>query len=125
MSDVLTKTRDAWGGDAPDWVVALADACAESSQNKVAKRLGRSAPLVSQVLANRYPGNMEDVEARVRGVFMNGTITCPQLGEMSSKACRDWRQKARRYGNANMLRVRMFRACNRCPQHQGESNAAE
>ena len=122
MTGAVEKMRAAWGDTAPEWVVTLAEACAESSQNKVAEQLGRSAPLVSQVLAKRYPGDLADVEARVRGVFMNGTITCPELGEMSSKECRDWRQKARRFGNANMLRVRMYRACNRCTLFQGESH---
>lgn len=119
MTGPISKMRDAWGADAPDWVIALAEAAQASSQNRVAAQLGRSAAVVSQVIGRRYPGDMSDVEARVRGVFMNARISCPELGEMSSKECRDWKQKARSFGNANMLRVRMFRACNRCALFKG------
>lgn len=124
MTGPVEKMRAAWGEDAPDWIVALAEACALSSQNKVAARIGRSAAVVSQLLARRYPGDLDGAEARIRGVFMNGRVTCPELGQMSSKECQDWQAKARNFGNANMLRVRMFRACNRCPLNRGGSHVA-
>ena len=57
----------------------------------------------------------------VRGVFMNGTVECPALGSIPSNECHDWRKKSRQFGNANMLRVRMFRACNHCPRNMKEA----
>lgn len=114
MSAVLTA-REAWGAEIPDWVVRLAEECAASSQVKVAKRLSRSASLVNQVLKRKYKGDLKAVEDCVRGVFMAGTENCPELGDIPSNECQEWRKKSRNFGNANMLRVRMFRACNDCP----------
>ena len=68
MNGPVDIARDAWGDDLPDWVLALAQACALTSQNRVAEDLGRSASLVSTVLRKKYPGNMEAIEERVRGV---------------------------------------------------------
>lgn len=121
MSSQIETTIEAWGGDAPDWVIRLAEECAATSQVKVARRLGRSGALVNQVLRNRYKGDMAGVEDCVRGIFMNGTIDCPALGAIPSNECHDWRKKSRQFGNANMLRVRMFRACNHCPRNTREA----
>lgn len=115
MSNPVETAREHWGEDIPDWVVCLAKECADSSQRKAATRLERSGALVNQVLHNRYRGDMVAVEARVRGVFMNGTVTCPALGDIPANDCQDWREKSRKFGNANMLRIRMFKACNHCP----------
>jgi hypothetical protein len=107
--------QSAWDGAAPDWVEALARACAASSQNAVAARLNRSAALVSQVLRRKYPGDLSAVEERVRGVLMAKAVACPALGTLPVHECQDWRVKARTFSNHNGVRVRMFRACNRCP----------
>lgn len=121
MSDPVATAHEAWGDDAPDWLTRLAEECAASSQRQVAARLGRSGALVNQVLKNKYKGDLSAVEDCVRGIFMNGTIACPELGAIPSNECHDWRKKSRHFGNANMLRVRMFRACNHCPRNQREA----
>ena len=118
----LDIAREHWGEDLPDWVQALADACTETSQNKVAVRLGRSAALVSTVLRKRYAGNMTAVEQLVRGVFMAETVECPALGTLPMHECNGWRDKARSFANTNALRVRMWRACRTCPRFTGESH---
>lgn len=112
----LDIARAHWGPDMPEWVQALADACTETSQNKVAARLNRSAALVSTVLRNRYAGNMETVEQLVRGVFLAETADCPALGTLPMHECTAWRVKARAFANTNALRVRMYRACRTCPR---------
>lgn len=117
MSGPMDKARAAWG-DPPDWVIALAEACAASSQNRVAARLGRSAALVSNVLAARYTGDMAAVEERVRGVLMAATVECPALGTIGADACQDWRARSRQFVPSNMQRVTMFRACKRCPRNR-------
>lgn len=123
MSDPVATIKNSWGEAAPDWVRRLAEECAAQSQRRVAIRLNRSGALVNQVLKNKYAGDLGAVEDCVRGVFMNGTIECPALGSIPSNECHDWRKKSRRFGNANMLRVRMFRACNRCPRNTKESQS--
>lgn len=126
MSGAVTKTNPVataeahWGADMPDWIRALAEACAETSQNKVATRIGRSAGLVSHVLRKSYPGDMASVEELVRGAFMGGEVSCPGLGQIPMDECNVWRRRAKKFSSSNTLRVRMYRACTRCPRFKGE-----
>lgn len=116
MSGPVDVARAAWGDALPDWVERLALQCAASSQNKVAKRLGRSGALVSQVLRNKYPGDLAKIEELFRGHFMAETVRCPELGTLPLHECHDWMAKARHFQSTNTLRVRMYRACKRCPR---------
>lgn len=116
----LDTAREFWGEGLPDWVAALARACDETSQNKVAARLERSASLVSNILRNRYPADTGAVEDIVRGTFMSGRVSCPVLGEIGTHVCRRWRGRGRRFENVNAQYVTMYRACNRCPRFLGE-----
>ncbi|CUH68021.1 hypothetical protein TG4357_03345 [Thalassovita gelatinovora] len=116
----IEKACRCWGDDMPDWIDGLARACMDSSQNKVAKEMGYSAALVSNVLAHRYPGDMERVEAVYRGVFEKAVVDCPALGELGMDVCRNWRRKAKRLNPANSQNVMMFRACRSCPLNQEE-----
>lgn len=103
-----------WGEDAPDWIVALAEACQSASQSRVAERIGRSPTVVSQVLRAKYPGDLRAVADLVRGALMSGTVECPALGLLPTHECRGWMARARTFGNTNALRVRMYRACRAC-----------
>jgi len=114
----LDIARAAWGDALPDWVQLLAEECIRTSQNKVAKRLNRSASLVSAVLRAKYAGDMRAVEDVVRGVYMALTVRCQAQGEISSAECRDWMAKSRSFSNENSERVRMFRACRDCPRNE-------
>ncbi|WP_226779548.1 hypothetical protein [Oceaniglobus trochenteri] len=119
MKGPVEVAQIAWG-DVPDWVMALAEACAATSQNRVAGRLGRSGALVSTVLRNKYSGDLSAVEVRVRGVLMSSTIECPALGLIPENECQDWRAKSRRFSAVNALRRDMFRACKGCPRNRKE-----
>ncbi|SDF70816.1 hypothetical protein PUH89_12855 [Rhodobacter capsulatus] len=120
MSGPVETAREHWGADMPDWVSLLAAQCAKSSQNKVAKRLNRSAALVSAVLRNRYEGDMGAVEEVVRGVFELATVSCPAQGELQTNICRDFQLAARKYSDINSEMIRMYRACNSCPRYRAE-----
>ena len=120
----VAKARDAWGAALPEWVEAMAHECAKSSQSRVAARLGRSGGLVSQVLANKYPGDLASVEDLFNGVFRAECVQCPALGLLPLNECRDWRVKARKFVNVNTLRVRMYRACIQCPKNRKETDDA-
>lgn len=119
MTTPIDTARAAWGDAMPDWIDALARECADTSQNRVAARLGRSAALVSQVLRAKYSGDLAAVEARFNGVFCASTVDCPELGPIPAQDCQDWQQRARKFVNVNAMRVRMFRACNACPKLKG------
>ncbi len=121
MTGPVETAHAAWGETMPDWVRTLAKACAETSQNKVALRLNRSAALVSGVLRKTYKGDMGAVEDVVRGVFEAKTLECPALGTLPINECRDWQNKARSFVNVNSQRVRMYRACRGCPRFRKEA----
>lgn len=119
----LEKAQAAWGEPLPDWVEALAREADATSQAKTARLLDYSGALISQVLHNRYPGHVHVVEETVRAIIMGAEVSCPALGQLSLSDCRAWRQKAENFVSANAQRVRMYRACNRCPLFQkGEAD---
>jgi hypothetical protein len=124
MSDgPLVLAREAWGEPLPDWIETLALACTKSSQAKVAGALDRSPAVISQVLRKIYPADMARIEERVRGVYMDGRVACPGLGEIAVQLCQDWRAKSGKLEVGNPLRARMFRACNGCPRNQNPNEA--
>ena len=108
----LDIAREAWGEPLPDWVETLALACRKTSQARVAAQLDRSGAVISQVLRKIYPAEMDRIEVRVRGVFMEGRVACPGQGEIALQLCQDWRDKAGNFVLGNPLRQRMHRACN-------------
>lgn len=114
----MELARAAWGDPLPNWIETLALACINTSQAKVAKKLDRSPALVSQLLRNKYPGNLDGLRERVMGVFMDGRVACPGLGEIAVQLCQDWRAKSGNLEMGGPQRARMFRACNRCPRNQ-------
>lgn len=111
----ITVARAAWGNAMPDWVLALAEECQKASQNKVAVRMGYSPATISLVLRAKYPGNLSAIEEVFKGVFQAAVVDCPALGTLPTHECKGWRDKASDFVSTNSLRVRMFRACNRCP----------
>ncbi len=115
----LAAARAAWGEGIPDWVEELARQVDATSQNQVAQRLKRSASLVSTVLSRSYQGSYAACEDVVRGVYMAGTVECPQLGTIPSSDCRDWQRRP--FMNTNSQRVAMFRACARCPRKEAQA----
>lgn len=120
MTSPIETARQSWGPDMPDWVERLARECARTTQVAVGQKLGRSGSLISQVLRNRYQGDMYGVEDAVRGAFMHATVSCPALGTLPTDECQSWRRKARGGIRTNALRVRMLNACNSCPKFKGE-----
>ena len=116
----LDVAKQAWGAPLPDWIETLALACGQTSQARVAEQLDRSPAVISQVLRKIYPADLARIEERVRGVFMDGRVACPGLGEIAVQLCQDWRAKSGKLEVGNPLRVRMFRACGGCPRNQKE-----
>lgn len=100
-----------------EWLNVLARVCAESSQNRVAQRLGVSASMISQALRGRYPGDLRALQQRVEGEFMGTVVQCPVLGEISARQCLDC--QAMPFAATNAQRVRLYRACRSgCPNSQ-------
>lgn len=114
----VLKAQKAWKGAVPDWVAMLAAECDATSQSAVARRIGRSSAALSQIIGNKYLGDLSAFEDLFNGVFQASRIECPALGILPLNECRDWRERGRTFVNVNALRVRMFRACAQCPRNR-------
>jgi hypothetical protein len=121
MTDPLATAQAAWGADLPDWVHALAVACSRNSQRMVAQELGRSGAMINQVLKKKYLADTARIEERVRGLYLNGRVQCPALGEVPSQECQDWRDKSRTFAPGSPRRTLMFRACRGCALNQKDA----
>ncbi|HEY5209610.1 MAG TPA: transcriptional regulator [Stellaceae bacterium] len=97
----------------PDWVLVMAEEATRTSGAALAKRLGYSSSVVSQVLNHRYSlGDLDRVEAAVRGALMGVTVVCPVLGEIGRDHCLMERREPHRATSA--MRAQLFHACKTC-----------
>jgi hypothetical protein len=109
QTDFVAKARAAWGDALPDWVLALAEEVNATMGRTAAKRIGLSPALVSYVISNNYPGDMERVEQKVRGALMGLVVACPVLGEIGRDRCLDEQKK--NFAGTSSIRARLFKAC--------------
>ncbi|BAE49253.1 hypothetical protein [Paramagnetospirillum magneticum] len=119
----LGRARLAWGDDMPAWIEALARACDEASQKKVAARVGYSPATLSYVLNARYTGDLGAVEQAVKGALMAETVNCPVVGELACDACLVHQRAP--WAPHNPQRIAFYRACRAgCPNSRiGGGNA--
>ena len=103
----------AWGGGdkgrVPDWVLIFAEMCDAQSRSVVATRLGYSAPVVSQLLNGTYAGNLDRIEAVVRGAFMKATVVCPVNGDTPLDVCLADQRRTPPF--ASSWRMQVYRTC--------------
>lgn len=92
-----------------DWIDSLRTACAETSQARVARRIGYSGAAVSQVLAGKYTGSLAAVEQAVRGALMDARVTCPILGPIAANICGGHQRSD--FAATTPQRVALYRAC--------------
>jgi DNA-binding transcriptional regulator YdaS (Cro superfamily) len=95
--------------ETPRWLSELRRQCAIKPQSKVAKELGYSSAVVSQVLAGKYKGNIQRVSETICSVYLGETVICPVMGELEKHRCRRFQQET--FSAVNPLRVRRYRAC--------------
>jgi hypothetical protein len=104
----------------PEWIAVLREFSKpskdnpERSQVSAARLIGTSSSVVSQVLSGKYPGNLANIEARVRGALLDEKLTCPALGSINRKRCQD--EQNRPFAVTNPYRVKVYVACRSgCP----------
>lgn len=108
----------------PDWIEALAEAAMRSTGTAVAARIGYSPAVVSDVLRNKYRGDIGRVEQAVRGALMGETVTCPVLGAIGRDRCVS--EQRAPFRAASSLTVRLYSACRAgCPNAFGRQEVAE
>lgn len=90
----------------------LESAVAESSQAEVARRIGRSAAAINQVLKGTYAGNPEAILELIAAEYGGDTVDCPVMGEVALAQCIESRNRP--FAATNPMRVRLFKACHNC-----------
>jgi hypothetical protein len=83
-----------------------------NSQSKVADELNVSSAVVSTLLKDKYPGNVQAMEQRIRGQYMAETVVCPVQGTLSTRNCLD--NQALPMAFTNPVRAALGRACKAC-----------
>lgn len=112
--DFVAKAKAAWGDALPDWVEELARLAAAHSVKHAAERIGYSMAVVSNVVANKYAGDLVRVAEKVRGALMGMTVDCPVVGEIGRDRCLD--EQRMPFSAASSVRAKLYRACrNGCP----------
>lgn len=103
-------------GDSQLWLDTLREQVAQNGQRRVAKVIGYSTAVVSQVLSGKYTGDWRKVEQKVRGAYLGDTVLCPVLDELAVNLCLE--HQARPYRSTNRQAVMLYRACKGCPNRQ-------
>jgi hypothetical protein len=116
MNNNCERIKATWGEQPPGWIDELAKQCDATSQSKVASQLRMSTATVSQVLAHKYPGRLDHVQAAVEGAYLNGCVDCPVLGDLPTNECLHHQRQP--FRSSNSQSVRLFRACRDCPNNR-------
>ncbi len=95
-----------------DRLELLRSAVAASSQAEVARRVGRSAAAINQVLRGTYAGNPEIILERVAAEYGPDSVNCPVMGEVPLAQCLESRNRP--FSATNAMRVRLYKACRQC-----------
>ena len=102
----------AWGATLPAEIDALVCACEAETATAAAAKLGYSNSMVSNLLANKYPGDVRLIFEKIRGAFMGEVHLCPVLGEIASDRCIV--EQKRPFAANNSTRARLYHACRAC-----------
>ena len=121
MSEFGLKAQAAWGEQLPDWVAVLAEAADQmGGLQAVAGMIGYSKTAVSLVINSKWKSDLSAVEQAVRGALMDGTVSCPVIGEMALDVCLG-HQKAPLMSHSPQ-RILFARACLGCGQARQAPN---
>lgn len=86
------------------------------SQTKVGAELKVSGSVVSQLLSDSYPGDVDTIADRIRGLYMAETVHCPVMGAIGRDNCLDYQKRPLAFTNPQ--RAALHRACKTCPNRK-------
>jgi hypothetical protein len=95
------------------WLELLEQKVAELGRRKVEAALGISKTTMSQVLNRKYPGNLENIAAKVTEAYSSDKVTCPVLGSVTVQRCAT--EQSKPFAATNPQRVKLWKACQTCP----------
>lgn len=101
----------------PAWVVVMREHRKAHGGKKTAEAIGYSGGVVSQVLAGKYPGDLQAVQQKVEGALMGLSVRCPVIGELPRNRCLEYQRQG--FAASNPMRVRFAQACPSCPNRRG------
>lgn len=90
------------------WLQILALQANEHGQEAVAKLLGVSKTVISQLINSKYPGDLVRMQKLVEGAYMHRTVVCPIMGEIPLHQCDRHQNNT---VTSNPLKLRLYRAC--------------
>lgn len=90
------------------WLTILREQVKTQGQRKVADAMGVSTTTISQVCNEKYPGDMQRIQALVESVYLTKTVICPVLGEIAWHKCHQHQQNEY---TSNPQKLRLYRAC--------------
>lgn len=96
------------------WIEALKREVERHGLGPVAEVMGVSRGAVSQLVNNKYPGNLDGMKKRVEGAFFNRTVLCPVAGEIPAQQCFT---NQRKKPGSNPMNLRFFKACRSGCEH--------
>lgn len=100
------------------WLDELARQADQLGQRKVARAIGYSASVVSQVLAGSYNGDVKAVQKAVEGAFLSAKVDCPGLGfEIRTDQCLHF-QNQKMSQVTTPARATLWRSCKACPNNR-------
>ncbi|WP_337840483.1 helix-turn-helix transcriptional regulator [Rheinheimera sp.] len=100
------------------WLEILRAKVEHQGRRYVCEKLGISSTTLSQVLNEKYPGNLDNIRTKVTaafGITLAQTVVCPVLGEIGTERCRTEQQKP--FTATNPTRVKLWQNCRACPNN--------
>lgn len=96
------------------WLQVLKEQVDIHGQKPVAAKLGVSNGTVSQLVNEKYPGDMAKMQALVESVYLDKTVNCPVLGRIGWHQCQ---ANQKNEHTSNPLKLRLYRACRSGCEH--------
>ena len=95
------------------WQYILAEQAKAHGQEAIAKELGVSKSVISQLINNKYPGDIQRMQKLVEGAYMNRSVMCPIVGKIPLHLCDKHQCNT---STSNAIKLRLYRACRSgCP----------
>lgn len=105
------------------WIEILRAACTAGSQREMARKIGYSVTVVSQVLGGTYKGDLARVKAAVEGALMQTEVECPVVGIIPRQRCVEHQRKP--FMHTSPMRVALYKACRGGCANALSSNSAK
>lgn len=95
------------------WLDLLRQKCEALGRRKVEAELGISKTTLSQVLNEKYPGNLDNIASKVTEAYSSDKVLCPVLGSITVQRCAT--EQSKPFAATNPQRIKLWKACQTCP----------